>query len=142
MSNFQTIHDLRSERQRLHLKKELLEGEIKQDFDALKESLKPINLLKELVQPESHKLNGTEMSPVALNLLGTVLDFTISKVFLRKSSFMKKMVSSYLVHSAGPSIIQNAAPGVIILIKNIFATFRSKRPHNVIYDQSTEGNKY
>jgi hypothetical protein len=144
MHKFNTIAELRMERSRLYNKKENLEEEIKLDFDELKESLKPMNMIRDLFTPDKHSQNGQSqtMSPVVLSLGSTLLDLVISKLVFNKSSYIKKFLSSYLIHSSGPSVIQKYGPTVVNAIKGLYNNFVKKDKANSIYEQSTAGGWY
>jgi len=139
MTKFQTLEEVRNERQKLYLKKEMLENEISKDFDDIKESLKPLNMIRDLFTPDNHAQNGKPISPVALNIGSSVLDLLVSKLLFNKSSYIKKIFSSYFIHAAGPSVLQKFAPAVIGVVKNLIENFKQKKDLNSVYEQSTAG---
>jgi len=137
MTKFQTIGEIRTAKINLYQKKEKLEREIKLDFEELKESFKPLNIIKDIFNPEKHAENGKEMSPVTLNLLSTVLDLVISKFAFGKTSYIKKFLSSYVIHSTGPAVIQKFGPTLFSNLKTLIGNFLDKKNHKPIYEQST-----
>jgi hypothetical protein len=142
MHKFNTIAELRLERDRLYSKKELLEDEIRLDFDELKESLKPMNMIRDLFTSDKNSQEEKEMSPVVLSLGSTLLDLLISRFAFNKSSYVKRFISSYLIHATGPSVIQKYAPSVVGLVKGLINNFKQKNNSHPIYEQSTAGGYY
>jgi len=142
MIKFRTIIELRSERNRLNNKKEMLAEEIKLDFEEVKESLKPMNMIKDLFTPDKHAENGQPISPVMANLGSTVFDLLFSRLMFNKSSYIKKLISSYLIHATGPSVLQKYGPTVVNMVKGLFNKFKNRHNSHPLHEQSTAGNWY
>ena len=136
-TKYQSIAEVRIERARLLTKKQRLEREIKEDFEDLKESFKPVNLVKDFFKSDNHAQNGQAISPVASNLVSTILDLVISKVLFNKNSYIKKFLSSYLIHTTGPSVIQKFGPTIFNSLKAFIGEFLHKKKSGPIYEQST-----
>jgi hypothetical protein len=136
-NKYQSIAEVRTERSRLLSKKQRLEKEIKEDFDDLKESFKPVNLVKDFFKSDKHEQNGQAISPVASNLVSTVLDLVITKLLFNKNSYIKKFLSSYLIHTTGPTVIQKFGPTIVTSLKSLIGEFLHKKKSGPIYEQST-----
>ena len=128
MTKFQTLQELRLERQKLYLRKEFLEDEIHEDYLELRESLKPMNIIKGLIMPNrSEHKNGSEISPTTLNIGSTLLDMLVSKVVFKNASFIKKIATSYIIRSAGTAILEKIAPTLLSKIKSIYSKYIDKK---------------
>lgn len=143
MKKIETLAQLRLERKKLYIRKELLEDEIKLDFEEFRESLRPVNMLKELLHREKDPNKVPQpVAPTVLNIGSTMLDLVLGKMFLRKSSLVKKLIASYVVRAVGPSLISKAAPVVSNLITKFQHQLSDKSRHNGIYEQSTASDVY
>ncbi|MBL0341369.1 MAG: hypothetical protein IPP71_10755 [Bacteroidetes bacterium] len=142
MTKFKTLQELRLERQKLYLKKELLEDEIKMDFEEFRESLRPINMIKELFHPNEESGQEKSISPLALSIGSAGLDLIIGKLVLGKSSLVKKLLSSYVIRAVGPSLITKAAPLVSGLFKELYEKFSNKNHNHQPFERSTASEQY
>ncbi|HMT27853.1 MAG TPA: hypothetical protein PKD91_01105 [Bacteroidia bacterium] len=142
MTKFKTLQELRLEKQKLHLKKELLEDEIKVDFEEFRESLKPVNMIKELFHRNDEPGKEKSISPLALSIGSAGLDLLIGKLILGKSSIIKKLLSSYVIRAVGPSLLTKAVPMVSGLIKELVEKFSNKNHTSQHFEQSTASEQY
>ena len=142
MTKFKTLQELRLEKQKLYLKKELLEDEIKMDFDEFRESLKPVNMIKELFHRNEEPGEEKNISPLALSIGSAGLDLLIGKLILGKSSIIKKLISSYVIRAVGPSLISKAAPVVSGLFKELYKKFSNNNHIPQHFERSTASEQY
>ncbi len=142
MHKFKNIEELRLERERLYLKKEMLEDEIRDEFEILKESMKPFNMIKSLFNRDTHVQNGQSTNPVSSYIGSAVIDFLVSKLVLRKSSFIRKVLASSLIYATGPKIIEKFLPVASVKLKELLSNFFHNHKSHPTYEQSTAGNSY
>jgi hypothetical protein len=135
----------------LYVQKETLEDEIKEDFEELKESLKPLNLIKDMFRSDKHQqssqLSSNNHSPavapaVATYIGSALLDLVISKLMFNKNSYIKKVIASYLIYATGPSMIQRLWPAAVNKFKQLFNNVAHKENSHPGYERSTAGSMY
>jgi hypothetical protein len=143
MIKFNSLAELRSERIRLYKKKELLEEEMKLDFEELKESLKPLNMIKDFFTRDrnSHD-DGQPVSPAVATVGSTLIDLLVSRFVFNKNSYIKKLISSYLIHTTGPAVIEKYAPTLVNKFKIWLGNMLAKNNSKPIYEQSTSHGWY
>ncbi len=143
MNKFLTIGELRLEKQKLYLKKEFLEEEIEQDFVEFRESLNPFNIIKSIFHSEEKSNeNSNSISPIAITAGSTLLELIVSKLFFKKSSFLKSIVSSSLIRAVGPTILSKAVPAISSLIQDFFEKRSKKNKSYNLQEQSTASDAY
>ena len=137
MNKFTSIDELRSVKRRLYFKKDELEKEIKNNFSSIKESWTPAGIFHNLTS-SIHSHNGldhpskheTQKPGIVQGAAAAVIDLIVNDLFLRKSSYVKKLMMSYVIRMMGPTLLNNAGP----LIKNLlhkaglFQTTKSESP--------------
>lgn len=111
INKINNIHDLRQEKERLRIKKQLVQEQIREDIALIKKEMNPLHVIKTEVQ----NIKEAHASPLTNKIGGGVLKFAvdmfIKNILFRKSSFIKKAIITGIVHKALPTLDKN--PGSI-----------------------------
>ncbi|MEO8149747.1 MAG: hypothetical protein ABI723_19060 [Bacteroidia bacterium] len=144
INKINNIEELRAERIRLKQKRYELEDAMRNDFTLIKRSLEPRNI----IQNGLSGITGNN-SFSANDLLGTSLtmgiNFLVSKVLLRRSGLVKKLVVTWLIRKYGVDFFEKNSDNIVNVIKNLVTKFTSKngRKENFdFYDSGTVADDY
>jgi len=137
MNKYNSIEELRSAKRRLYFRKEELETEMKDHVASLKHSLTPSGILANITHSHNGAAKPGPGQSVLTNVSSTLLDIVINDVFMRRSSYLKRFMTSYFIRLFGPTLIKNAGPVVSNLIKKsgLMKHFngQSGKEHDVTY---------
>jgi len=119
MNKFKTIDELRSVKGKLYFRKEELEQEIKNNIDSIKHSLTPSGIFDSIKSSINKPgASAPDKEPGILNnVAATAMDILVNDIFLRRTSYVKRFVMSYLIRLLGPTVMHNAGPVVTRLLK-------------------------
>ena len=136
-----SFNQLRSERTRLFLKKEVLEEEMSDNFTNLKNSLKPLNLIKEYTHFGESDYTTTKLPKQVGNVGCSILNLIVSGVLMKKAGFFKRIIASTLIQKLAPALIQNSVP-IFNDITQMISKFKSKSTSKQHFDQTTAHDLY
>lgn len=131
-----SFNQLRSERTRLFLKKEVLEETITENFRDLKESLKPLNLFKEYTHLGDTDYSATKLPKQVGNVGGSILNLIVTGMLMKKTGFVKRIIFSTLIQKLAPTLIQNSVP-IFKDISQLISKFKKKSNPQQFFDQTT-----
>jgi hypothetical protein len=124
MRTINTLEELKEERRRLNMRKDLLETEIKNDFAGIKEDLKPLQLLtKGAGAMLSSKDNG-----IAGSSAGFLTGFLVKKLILKNSGFLTKLIVPYLAKNVASNVVEENKPKIADWISALISKFAKKSP--------------
>lgn len=132
-----SISELRSERSRLNLKLQVLDEEIRDNYTSLKISLHPGNIVKSLF---NSRLDDTSSSPVSDKVStvgGSVLNFLISGILMKKSGIIKRLVASSVIQKFAPFLIKQGVPLISSFISKMREKSHKKHQSQAFYDSTT-----
>lgn len=136
-----SFNQLRSERTRLFLKKEVLEEEMRENFRNLKESLKPLNLIKEYTHIGDTDYNAMKLPKQVGNIGSTILNLIVSGFLMKKAGFIKRIIASTMIQKIAPVLIQNSVP-IFNDINQLISKFKNKTSSKQHFDQTTAHDLY
>ena len=136
-----SFNQLRSERTRLFLKKEVLEEEMSDNFTNLKNSLNPLNLIKEYTHFGESDYTTTKLPKQVGNVGGSILNLIVSGVLMKKAGFFKRIIASTLIQKLAPALIQNSVP-IFNDITQMISKFKNKSTSKQHFDQTTAHDLY
>jgi hypothetical protein len=136
-----SLNQLRSERTRLFLKKEVLEEEMRENFSNLKESLKPLNLIKEYTHLGETDYTASKLPKQVGNVGGSILNLIVSGMLMKKSGFFKRIIASTLIQKLAPVLIQNSVP-IFNDLTQMISKFKNKSTSKQHFDQTTAHDLY
>lgn len=133
MKKIDTLEKLRIEKKRLQLRAETLEVNIKNDYENVKESMKPLNMVidgfNKSVSGDKHNLFGETMN------IG--IDIIFRKIILRNQGLLMKLIVPYLVKNFTGNYLKDHRKDVISWLRNKISTAFTKNGKETYYDKST-----
>jgi hypothetical protein len=123
MKTINTLAELKLERQRLKMRKAFLETEIKNDFNEIKEKLKPVQLLAN----GAGKFLSSKDNSVVGNSVGYLTDMLVKKVILKNSGFLARLVIPYLAKNVASNVAEENKPKIADWISGLIERFAHKR---------------
>lgn len=123
MRTINTIEELKAERQRLYMRKALLETEIKNDFNEIKEDLKPLQLLTK----GAGKLLSSKDNTIAGSSAGFLTELIVKKVILKNSGFLMKLIVPYLAKNLASNVVEDNKPKISGWITELLSKFMGKK---------------
>jgi len=126
MKTINTLAELKQERQRLILHKTFLETEIKNDFNAIKEQLKPL----QLITKGAGSLLSSKDNGIIGNSVGYLTGIIVKNVVMRKSGFLAKLIVPYIAKNLASNIAEENKPKITHWIEELIARFSQRRTAN------------
>ena len=140
INRISNIEELRAEKMRLRLKKQLLEEAMKNDVSAIKKKLDPFHFFTSKTDDIKEGKSG-----FANDLFGTslafVLDLLFTRFLLRKSNFIKKTVLSLLIQMAGSKIFAAKSEAILASIKKFMEKLKAEQKTEP-FDSTTAAEEY
>lgn len=127
MRTINTLAELRQERQRLYLHKAYLETEIQNNFNEIKEQLKPL----QLVTKGASKLLSSKDNSIIGDSVGYITNLLVKNVFLRNSGFLTKMIVPFIAKKFAGNLAENNKSKITHWVEEIFARIRQRTPEEV-----------
>jgi len=133
MRKIETLFDLKTERTRLYIRKAQLENEIKNDFEALKASFAPAQVVADaaatmLVNKNHGLVNGAT---------STLLDLILKNILLKNAGFMTRLVLPFIAKNTANNFVANNKTKILGWVGDLILKAGSKKNKNHIYDSST-----
>ncbi|MES2590582.1 MAG: hypothetical protein V4608_01770 [Bacteroidota bacterium] len=123
MQKVNTLAELKAEQKNLEVRKVFLEGEIKNNFEALKAELAPLTSIKEgaktiLTSPDNSTLG---------NSVGSVVDFVAKKVILKNSGFLVRLIVPYIAKNLTANIVEKNKSTIVDLVSSFLSKLKQKK---------------
>ncbi|MBA3664919.1 MAG: hypothetical protein H0W61_12025, partial [Bacteroidetes bacterium] len=116
-----TLEDLKAERKRLMFRRLNLEREIRNDFSEIKESLQPVNLIKQGARATLEKNNH-----VLSNSVGQVTNF-LAKTALKNTGFFSRLIVPMIVKTVTTKLVEKNKGKIFNLIGTIATKISGKK---------------
>jgi hypothetical protein len=123
MRTINTLEELKAERLRLKMRKALLETEIRNNFNEIKEDLKPLQLLTK----GAGKLLSSKDNGIAGNSAGFLTEFIVKKLILKNSGFLTRLIVPYLAKNVASNVVEDNKPKIADWISGLLAKFMNKK---------------
>ena len=138
MRKINNLEDLIKERERLTVRKEFLEGEIKNSFHEIKTSLEPLNALR---KGASHLLSSKN-NDVLSNTVGGAIEFILRNFILKRSGLITRLLVPYLVKNATAGFVNENKTGIINTISTLISAIakrksKKEKPETGVFDRTT-----
>lgn len=133
MKKIDTLADLKAERIKLRLKRNILENEIENNFIELKESFAPLRLITEGASNALvNKHHGVVNEVVAL-----VIDLVLKKGILKNSGFIAKFFLPFIARNSMNNIIHENKTKILGWVGELILKIGNRSNHQGIYDKTT-----
>jgi len=123
MKKIETLFDLKTERIRLNIRKVQLENEIKNDFEALKESFAPLQLITDsaanMLVNKNHGLVNSATS--------TLIDVILKNVLLRNAGFITRLVLPFIAKNTANNFVSDNKTKILGWIGDLILKAGSKK---------------
>ena len=144
INKISNIEELRVERLRLAQKRVILEDAMRNDFMLIKESLEPRNIIKNGLSgiTGSSSFSGNDLLGTSLTM---GINFLVSKVLMRRSGIVKKLIFTWLIKRYGVDFFEKNSDNIVNVIKSLVNKFTSKngvKENYDIYDSGTVADDY
>lgn len=124
MTKINSLADLKIEQKRLHLRRLVLETEIINDLEKLKEELEPLkSFTKSAGNVLLSKNNG-----ILGNSLGSIANFITKNVLLKNSGFITRLIVPYLVKNSTSNLVENNKSKITDWVDILISKFAKKKP--------------
>jgi hypothetical protein len=123
MRTINTLAELKDERQRLYMRKALLETEIKNDFNDIKEQLKPFQSLAK----GAGKFLSSKDNSIVGESAGFLTSTLVKNIFLRNSGFIAKLILPYLAKNVASNVAEDNKPKIAGWISDLITKFTHKK---------------
>ncbi|MGZ3901397.1 MAG: hypothetical protein ACXVNO_07660 [Bacteroidia bacterium] len=101
MRRIDTLEDLKAEKKRLVIKRLNLEREIKNDFEEIRQSFEPVNL----IASSAKKALGTDSNHLLGNSVGEVTNM-IARTVLRNSGLLPRILVPLIVKTVTSKLVE------------------------------------
>jgi hypothetical protein len=133
MRKIETLTELKAERIRLRQKKMRLESEIENNFNTLKESFAPL----QLVTDGAAKMLVNKNHGIANETISMILDFILKKVVLRNSGFILRLILPLIARNTANNLLTENKTKILGWIGDLILKASSRKNHKPIYDKAT-----
>jgi hypothetical protein len=123
MRTINTLAELKEERRRLYMKKALLETDITNNFNQIKEDLKPLQVLTKGVG----KFLSSKDNSVLGSSAGFLTELLVKKVVLRNSNFITKLIVPFLAKNVASNVAEDNKSMITGWISDLIAKFTHKK---------------
>lgn len=128
MRTINNLAELKQERQRLNLHKAFLESEIKNNFNEIKEQLKPLQLLTK----GASKMLSSKDNSIVGNSVGYLTDLIVKNVFMKKSGFLARLIVPFLAKNVAGNLVEENKPQIAHWIQELISKFRNRKAESVV----------
>ena len=134
MNKIDSLADLRTERFRLRQKSFLLEEEIKNNFNELKSSFAPLQLIKDGAANMFVNNNNGMMNTGISSIVG----FLMRTVFLRNAGFITRLIVPFLAKNTANNFVADNKTKILGWMSDLFLkAVKKKKTEDPIYDTTT-----
>src|SRR5436190_15016954 len=134
MKKIKTLKDLREERICVKRRIDELEEEIQEDFQSIKNDLKPWNLAGDAIR----NMFESEKNDLVGESIGLGIDALVKKVIFRNSNFLVKYAISFAMKNYVRNFLSTNSENILNWIQVELRKIKSKHHHNgELYDAST-----
>lgn len=133
MRRIDTLEQLKAEKRRLRQKSFALEGQIKNEWGNVKESLAPVNLVM-----NSFRQSVSGVKPNLLNeTMNAGIDVLLRRILLRNRGLLVKLIVPYLVKNFTGNYIKNHRTDILSWFRAKLSSMFGKNGQEKHYDKST-----
>lgn len=133
MRKINTLNELKAERVRLGQKKLFLEKEIENDFNTLKKSFAPL----QLVTDGAAKMLVNKHNGIANSAIGMISDFVLRKIFLKNSGFILRLILPVLARNTASNLLSENKTKILGWIGDLILKMGNRKNHQPVYDKTT-----
>jgi len=133
MRKVNTIEDLVSERTRLKLKQSMLENEIEGNITEIKDTLKPLNLIKNGLKNVTHTKDDSDLIS---NSAGSIVEMIVRNVVFRNSGLITKWLLPKLVKNVTSNAVHNNKSFLLEKLADLVLAIGKKKTDKH-FDEST-----
>lgn len=136
MKKIESLQQLKQQRMLSRMRIVELEERIKEDFEQIKEDLKPLNIAGKALR----NMMSSENNTVLGESIGLTVDTLIRKLLFRNSGFMTKLVVAFVVKNFARNLVTKNSENIIDWIQSLFLKLKNRNRHNhngQHYDAST-----
>ncbi len=123
MRTINTLTELKEERLRLQMRKVFLETEIKNDFNDIKEQLKPL----QLISMGAGKLLKGNDSTFAGDSVGYIANTLVKNVLLKNAGFVTRLILPFLAKNVASNVVEDNKGKVADWISGLIAKFSHRK---------------
>lgn len=133
MKRIDTLSELKAERIRLRLKQLFLEKEIENNFNAIKKSFAPL----QLVTDGAAKMLVNKNHGLANETISMISDFILKKVVLRKSGFILRLILPLIARNTANNLLTDNKTKILGWIGDLILKAGKKKNRKPIYEKAT-----
>lgn len=141
MRKIDNLVQLKAETRRLRAKKAMLETEIANNFNEIKHDLSPLTMIKKGAQ----KAVSSEQIGLVNNSIAGIVGFVFSKVLLRNSGFITRLVIPFLAKNLTKNYVHDNKTKILGWLGKLITGFAEKKHHNNghdVYEKSTADTNF
>ncbi len=127
---------LKAELKRLRAKKELLEVEIENDFNEIKNDLSPLTLINK----GAKKVLVSDQLGLVNTSIGGVVDFLLKKIVLRNSGLITRLVIPFLAKNLTKNYVHDNKTKILGWFGSLITRLTEKKHHHNghdVYEKAT-----
>ncbi|HKR06281.1 MAG TPA: hypothetical protein VJY62_16715 [Bacteroidia bacterium] len=132
MKKINTLAELKAEKIYLRQKQFQLEAEIKNNFNSLKESFAPL----QLVTDGASKMLVNRNHGLVNDTVGILVDFVLKNILLRKSGFILRLILPFIARNTANNLLMDNKKKILGWIGELILKTRRKNKDE-IYDKAT-----
>ena len=133
MRKINTLSDLRAEKLRLRQKQLLLEEEIKNDFESLKESFSPA----QLVADGASKMLVNKNFGLMNQITNIIVDLILKKILLRNSGFLTRLVLPFIAKNTANNYLADHKTKILGWFGDLILKLGDRNNHKPMSDRTT-----
>lgn len=123
MRTINTLAELKEERLRLQMRKVFLETEIKNNFNEIKEDLKPIHLI---AKGAKKLFKGNDNTAVG-DSVGYFTNNIVKNVLLKNAGFLSRLILPYLAKNVASNVVEDNKSKVADWVTGLISRFTHKK---------------
>jgi hypothetical protein len=123
MRTINTLAELKEERKRLNARKVFLESEIKMNYEAIKEDLKPL----QLITKGAGKALSSKDNSLFGDSIGHITNLVVKKIFLKNAGFLTRMIVPFLAKNVASNVAEENKPKITEWITDLIGRIKNRR---------------
>ena len=134
MKKIKNIQDLRAEKLKLQLELLKSEEDLKEDFEWLKDGVKPFSFIGNFIKNVSGKNKGSLFA----GGVGLTVDVLLKNIILAKAGWITRLIVPALFKNLSTGFLADKKPEIFGVLKNLIKKARKSIHHDKeFYDEST-----
>ena len=134
MEKIRNSKELDSERRRLKFKLNAAEEILKEDFEWIKEEIKPGNIARKIF----NNIIGNNTSGLLNKGVGFTIGALVKNILLSKSGWITRLIVPFIVKNLSSNYLSEKKPEIFSILRNIIQKARtSMKQETVHFDKST-----